>query len=831
LSLTFALLVGLSLFCGRAYAESKPYWVFFKDKGVTESELHSTLLRTEERLTPKARARREMRGVRPLVSIRDLPVSSAYLTQIANITGVSIRMTSRWLNAAAIDAEPEALTQIHRLTFIDRTRPIPTRRVQAEPDVIEPLDVPVAHRDFNLDYGSSLRQNSFINAPALHDQNIFGDGVMIGVCDAGFDNLAHQCFNELRIEAAWDFVNGDHEVDNQDDQGIGVHGTRCLSILAGMAPGHLIGIAPHASYVLAKSENSQEEEPVEEDHWIAAAEWMDSLGVDIISSSLGYINWYQYEDLNGETAAITIAADQAAAVGIVVVNAMGNSGGARYPGDKMVAPADGYRVLSIGATNRDSTLAGFSSHGPTYDGRIKPDLVTFGSSVTIALSDDNEGYGGGSGTSFATPAIAGLCALLIQIDPYLTVSELGDLLRASAHRTDTPDTLFGWGIPDGLEASRRLQARETRLLIDLHRGWNTVSINLAAAPGLPFRQIFDDIVERGHLILAKDDRGRFFSPEADFCNIPFWNPSKGYQVGVTEADSLIFTGMLAQPTSTLSLTAGWQIVAYLPTEPMPARSALGSLVEQDALLLAKDDIGRFYIPEFDFCNLPEMRPGRGYHLKLAADATLRYPRVRVGGVPAYNPPRIERYSIPVAQASGMSVLLIGNGQIHDGVEVGVFDEHNKLIGAGAFEGGMCGVAVWSGKEGRPLRLRLFSKELGETEKVHTSLLQGDLTYATDGIAVAEVEPIWIPDSHQLSAIINPNPFNGVTDVSIRNATTKQTQIEVFDVSGRLVLSKMADTQTGMGAILLNLAEVGSGVYIMRISSGQQKVLVRGVLLR
>jgi subtilisin family serine protease len=271
--------------------------------------------------------------------------------------------------------------------------------------------------------------------------------------DAGFDLLAHQAFSSMNIIATWDFVNGDPDVENGSDMGDGSHGTATLSIIGGFFEGQLIGPAYDADFILAKTENTDSETPIEEDNWIAALEWADSIGVDITSTSLGYLDFdppfpsYTWQDMDGNTARITIGADLAVGLGIFVVNSAGNGGLVSPPENTLGAPADGDSVLAAGSVNSSGSRSSFSSVGPTFDGRIKPDLMAMGSSTYHACNSSSGCYSGfGGGTSYSCPLIAGASALILEADPSLTPMELMTVLKTYSSRSSNPDNLMGWGI-------------------------------------------------------------------------------------------------------------------------------------------------------------------------------------------------------------------------------------------------------------------------------------------------------------------------------------------------------------------------------------------------
>ena len=251
--------------------------------------------------------------------------------------------------------------------------------------------------------------------------------------DAGFSNLTHEAFSSMDIIAKWDFV------DNDLDVGGHSHGTGTLSTIGGFMEGQLIGPAYGASFILARTENDPASEtPIEEDNWIAALEWADSIGVDVTSTSLGYLDFdapytsYTWEDMDGNTALITIAADHAVKLGITVVNSAGNNGYNSLH-NTLNAPADGDSVITIGAVSSSGVISSFSSVGPTADGRIKPDLLAMGSSVYAASTAGTSSYAYVSGTSFSCPLAAGVCALMLQKNPSLAPMEILQLIKINSY--------------------------------------------------------------------------------------------------------------------------------------------------------------------------------------------------------------------------------------------------------------------------------------------------------------------------------------------------------------------------------------------------------------
>jgi len=430
--------------------DADAYWVFFTDKGITnDQELRARIESLKAGFSPRSLKRRsKVRGSEPL-GWEDLPVYEPYVRKVVS-QGVELRARSKWLNAVSVSGSPEAMAAIARLPFVTKLKALPRKR--PGPELPEPPPV-VEERVTGLadDYGYSLEQLTQIQVTDLHAAGFHGEGMLIGMLDTGF-YLHHTAFDSIQVIAAWDFVQGDSIVENQagDDPSQHDHGTKTLSTIAGYDPGNYLGAAYRASFALAKTEILDQEVPVEEDYWVAGLEWLDSLGVDVVNSSLIYTDWYSYSDMDGETAVTTIAADQAILNGIVICNAAGNFGSSswKYIG----APADGDQVIAVGAVDSNGNRVYFSSQGPTYDGRIKPDVCARGYGVYSVLVSDTTGYGSGSGTSFSSPLTAGACALLLQAHPDWEPWLLRHMLRTTATQAANPDTFLGWGVVQAYDA-------------------------------------------------------------------------------------------------------------------------------------------------------------------------------------------------------------------------------------------------------------------------------------------------------------------------------------------------------------------------------------------
>jgi subtilisin family serine protease len=449
-------------------------WVFFRDKGRQGEALAAALAEAEAALPPHAAWRREkMRasgagvgkrgadGRARLVDEGDLPVAQRGLDAVA-ATGAAPRRLSRWLNAASFDATPDqvrriaALAPVVRVDLVAKFRrplPLPPSPVDRYPAKSAPgAATPTAAAAVDTAaYGASFAGLAQINVPIVHAAGYTGAGVIIGMLDTGF-KTTHEALDQIPVLGRWDFVNDDPVVQDEpgDPTGAQNHGTYTLSALMGRESGDLVGPAYDAVVVLAKTEDIAVEVPVEEDNWVAGIEWLDTFGVDVVSSSLGYFDWYTFADLDGDTAVTTRAADLAAARGIVVCAAAGNERTSTW--GHILAPADGDSVLAVGAVRLDGVIASFSSPGPTADGRIKPDFCALGVSVPAASPTIDTGYVAVSGTSLSCPLSAGVAALLLQRAPGLTPWQVREALRETASRAALPDNDFGWGILDAAAA-------------------------------------------------------------------------------------------------------------------------------------------------------------------------------------------------------------------------------------------------------------------------------------------------------------------------------------------------------------------------------------------
>ncbi len=451
-----------------------PVWLAFADKGERGAgDLVARLGEAEAALSARARARRLRAGVRPLVDYADLPVAQEYLRELER-RGLTVVAHSRWLNRAAVRVPGARLAELAGLPFVARIAPVErARRTRELPGGAELRPPPreavlgAARREqlpAAVDYGQTIAMLRQLNVPAVHDSGYIGTGVLVCILDTGFNHHdKHEALRDVPIAPGMkrDFVDGDSVVTDTLAL-IGLrHGTQVMGCVAGNRPGTYVGSGFGASFALARTEVDASETPVEMLYWGMGAEWADSLGADLITSSLGYFTFddpadnYTYADMDGRTTDVSRAAQVAARKGMLVVNAVGNEGNSAW--HYLIAPSDvaGDSLIAVGAVDKNGVVASFSSYGPNAEGCVKPDLAARGVSDTLVSAGGNPNlYTTGSGTSFATPLLAGLAACLMQARPSWPPTLLARALRETASRASDPDDRVGWGIPDGLAVLR-----------------------------------------------------------------------------------------------------------------------------------------------------------------------------------------------------------------------------------------------------------------------------------------------------------------------------------------------------------------------------------------
>ncbi len=449
----FCSLVALFLSCSvSAQQEPRRYWIQFIDKHHSPYSLD----RPEEFLSPASLERRYIQGI-PLAE-NDLPVSPLYIDSVQAVGNAPVVNRSRWFNAVTLELTDT--TVIDALLALPFVRRIEVVRKNREGIRFEPLPFShnaARHWHISVDspYGAAYRQIAMLNGHRLHSLGFEGKGVAIAVMDAGFPNLTSMVafsmlYAEGRIKGTYDFVDVEPNVLNNTHY----HGTVVLSCMAAYLPGQYVGTAPAADYWLFVTEDVAGESPAEEDNWIAAAEYADSVGAKIFNTSLSYTVFddpafnYTYSDLDGRTTRISRAAAVAASKGIICVNSAGNSGASSW--QHIGAPADADSTLAVGAVDSLGAYAPFSSRGPSADGRVKPDIAAQGARA-LAVWPDGE-LVRANGTSFSAPITAGLVACLWQAHLDKTNLEIMDAIRRSASQYAHPDDRLGYGIPDFYKA-------------------------------------------------------------------------------------------------------------------------------------------------------------------------------------------------------------------------------------------------------------------------------------------------------------------------------------------------------------------------------------------
>ena len=445
--------------CAIAHAQiaSNIYWVQFTDKANSPYSINNP----EAYLSQRALDRRARLGIE--IDEYDIPVNPQYLQAVADC-GAQLLNPSKWLNGVSVyTSSSSVIDAINELDFVEVVRnceDYPEAQRDKEIWLANEMKMsgsPVVARDF---YGGAHDQVYQLRVNELHDMGFDGTGVVIAVLDGGFVGTdTHRCFDNMREEGRLlgvrDYVYGSTSVYSQS-----AHGTSCLSTIAAYDPQNMVGTAPKASFYLFHTEDGDGENIVEEYNWVSAAEYADSLGVDVCTTSLGYIDFdmpqwdHPIEHYDGHTAPMTIGAEIAASRGMICTNSAGNEGDGYCT---LGIPADAEHILTIGAVNAAGERAYFSSVGPTYDGRIKPDVMAVGQGTYVASPYSWYGdYYNGDGTSFSNPVLAGAVACLRQARPNASVQEICDAVRMAGNNAANPDSYNGYGIPDFVQAMEML---------------------------------------------------------------------------------------------------------------------------------------------------------------------------------------------------------------------------------------------------------------------------------------------------------------------------------------------------------------------------------------
>ena len=454
--LSFLLILLVAAMVVKAQIATNIYWVQFTDKANSPYSIDNP----EEFLSARALERRARLGI--AIDEYDIPVNPQYLQAVADC-GAQLLNPSKWLNGVSVYTDSQSVVDaINALEFVDVVRNCPNfPEAQRDKEIwlaneMKESGKPVVNRDY---YGGAHTQVYQLRVNELHNMGYDGTGVHIAVLDGGFVGTdEHSTYDNMRAEGRLlgikDFVYGSTSVYSQS-----THGTSCLSTIGAYDPNNMVGTAPKASFYLFHTEDGAGENIVEEYNWVSGAELADSLGVDVCSTSLGYIDFdmpqwdHPFEHYDGHTAPMSRGAEVAASRGMICMNSAGNEGEGTCT---LGIPADAEHIITVGAVDGQGSRAWFSSCGPTYDGRIKPDVMAMGEDTYVA-----SGYGGyynGSGTSFSCPVLAGAMACLRQARPSASVQEICDAVRAAGNNANTPNSYNGYGIPDFVAALNMIEA-------------------------------------------------------------------------------------------------------------------------------------------------------------------------------------------------------------------------------------------------------------------------------------------------------------------------------------------------------------------------------------
>lgn len=429
-------------------------WVFFADKeNVAESIANPISILTQEAID-----RKEMHNT--AIDERDVPVNENYITDIKNSTGINVFAKSKWMNCVYVTGTQTNIDNLLDLPFVTSVE-YADKSLNFYPEIdrtVNKFEIENTSTRIDYNYGAAANQIEMLKGDFLHEQDFAGEDMIIAVLDAGFPSVNTNpgfasMVSEGRLLGTYDFQARTINVD-----GTSSHGTVTSSDMGGVLQDQFVGTAPQASYYLFVTEYTPSETPVEEAHWVEALERSDSLGVDVINTSLSYRGYdnssydHTYEDLDGQTTFAARGGNLAFEKGMIMVNSAGNGGNSGFP--TVGTPADAIGVFTIGAVNASGNYVSFSSKGPTVDGRVKPDVMAQGSDS--AVIDTNGNVGTSSGTSFSSPILAGVITCLWQARPEVTNSEIMQLVRESSHLYSNPTNEMGYGIPNFEDAYNEL---------------------------------------------------------------------------------------------------------------------------------------------------------------------------------------------------------------------------------------------------------------------------------------------------------------------------------------------------------------------------------------
>lgn len=536
------------LFFSSLIIAQEKYFIYFKDKGPENSynQLNKNSVSYQEALhslTEKAVERRIKNMGEDYITFEDLKIYTDYISEIENL-GIKILRKLNWFNSVSAYLDPEQIEVIKNLPFVEAIEPV--KKLSYKNDFKYETDNAILKfSGTTYNYGAAFKQVNLSDIPFIHSKNISGQNVLIGLLDSGFDWKYHEALQNKDVIAEYDFVFNDSVTANQsgDIQSQDRHGTYVFSLLAGSTDSIVIGPAFNSSFILAKTEDIRSETQVEEDNYAAALIWMESLGVDITTSSLGYNEFdnnsssYSYSNMDGRTTIVTRAVNLAYNRGVSTFTSAGNEG--NTPWKYITAPADAYKIISVGAVDEFGNIAGFSSRGPTYDGRIKPEVVACGVDDYGALAHTESSYMLGSGTSASAPIASGIGALLLSAFPHLKNEQIRNIILESSSNSSNPNNNIGYGIISARNAIEFPNLQKISNEFILHKmifedkiKESTVNIVFKIADDLlePFQMIKNDKYDYVYTFPQKNngDLLQFYITYSDSLNNFYRKPESGF---------------------------------------------------------------------------------------------------------------------------------------------------------------------------------------------------------------------------------------------------------------------------------------------------------------
>ncbi|MFA8342232.1 MAG: S8/S53 family peptidase [Rhodothermaceae bacterium] len=441
-------------FSATLFASGSKCFIYFKDKGnvqllKSDSKITEQILNS---LSDETILRRTKILGDNIITEADLPVNAKYIKTLED-EGIHILRVLKWFNAVSAYLTEEQIQKIAKFDFVEKVEGVKKLKtiipIQIDKKITS-LNKSSDITNSKYNYGTSIFQMQLSDVPALHNLDITGSGVIIGLIDAGFKTSGVPSLEGRTVIDRYDFIQNDNVTENQsgDAWNQDSHGTAVFSACGGFDEGNLVSPAFNAKFLLAKTENVASEENVEEDNFVAACEWMESKGAQIVSSSLGYNEFdigqksYTYNDMDGNTAVTTKAYNKLFDLGVITINSAGNDGSSTWK--YIASPADAYNCISVGAVDRDNNIASFSSYGPTFDGRPKPEITAMG--YQVYLNNPSGKYYYSNGTSFSAPIVAGITGQLLSVFPHLTNSQVRHIIINSGDHPFEHDSQRGYGL-------------------------------------------------------------------------------------------------------------------------------------------------------------------------------------------------------------------------------------------------------------------------------------------------------------------------------------------------------------------------------------------------